>query len=524
MCGYHCKDIKASDLNVQQSINNCIYNNCTNKKLINGICSDHQSISFYNELINDGKTVCENWKRNCFNETNGFSKCYKCLEDDRDSEKKRKERIIEFNKNNKDNKQCIQCAKVSEVINFIYKNEIVTRCIECRIKNRVADMKYKATERCKILQRIREKSSKCIAVRKASQKLHPEWHKTSRKNAREKDLIGYLKKNAIIQKNRRANFPEKFYKDKMRYRTNPKYKYNICILSAKRKNNNFNLTYEQASEMFFGTCFYCGHVGTDQWLNGIDRMNNDIGYEINNCVSCCKTCNNIKCITEASNFIYIIHHILNNLKLINTDESYPCFFKNTSVVSFNSYKNRAEEKLLDFELSQYDFDELINEPCYICGKISSQTHKNGIDRVDNSKGYISNNIEPCCTGCNFMKKDLTFEDFINKLIDIYNNNQIFNSDILPKITKDNEIIDSINEEDEELLFNNTDDFDMYFDETEEEIGEEIKEIIHTLEEPKIKIVNKTKTELLKTKIESKLNFKLKTKINLINNHLDVKLI
>jgi len=63
---------------------------------------------------------------------------------------------------------------------------------------------------------------------------------------------------------------------------------------------------------------------------------------------------------------------------------------------------------------------------------------NGIDRVDNSCGYVTNNIEPCCRTCNFMKKDLNYDIFINKLIDIYHNNELFDESILPDIIEEHD--------------------------------------------------------------------------------------
>ncbi len=37
---------------------------------------------------------------------------------------------------------------------------------------------------------------------------------------------------------------------------------------------------------------------------------------------------------------------------------------------------------------------------------------NGLDRIDNDKGYIEGNIVPCCTICNYAKHSLTYEEFI----------------------------------------------------------------------------------------------------------------
>ena len=37
-----------------------------------------------------------------------------------------------------------------------------------------------------------------------------------------------------------------------------------------------------------------GKLGTEYKYNGIDRVDNKIGYELDNCVSCCIKCNKAK--------------------------------------------------------------------------------------------------------------------------------------------------------------------------------------------------------------------------------------
>lgn len=44
---------------------------------------------------------------------------------------------------------------------------------------------------------------------------------------------------------------------------------------------------------------------------------------------------------------------------------------------------------------------------------------NGLDRVDNSIGYIESNVVPCCYICNKMKGELPVEDFLRHLNNIF---------------------------------------------------------------------------------------------------------
>lgn len=52
-------------------------------------------------------------------------------------------------------------------------------------------------------------------------------------------------------------------------------------------------------------------------------------------------------------------------------------------------------------------------------KVYSYTY-NGIDRVDSSKGYEFDNIVTCCGDCNLMKRDMSYDDFLNKIKRISN--------------------------------------------------------------------------------------------------------
>lgn len=72
--------------------------------------------------------------------------------------------------------------------------------------------------------------------------------------------------------------------------------------SAKLRNLKFELSKDEFIEFTQLDCYYCesGHslhevtVGSDYKYNGIDRVNNDIGYIKTNCVTCCKSCNKLK--------------------------------------------------------------------------------------------------------------------------------------------------------------------------------------------------------------------------------------
>jgi hypothetical protein len=93
--------------------------------------------------------------------------------------------------------------------------------------------------------------------------------------------------------------------------------------AAKRKNLIFSLSVEEFSVLIFQACHYCGsksslistmkHINGDRVINhnGIDRVNNEVGYEINNCVPCCTTCNYAKRTESYEKFVNWINELVN---------------------------------------------------------------------------------------------------------------------------------------------------------------------------------------------------------------------
>ena len=44
---------------------------------------------------------------------------------------------------------------------------------------------------------------------------------------------------------------------------------------------------------------------------------------------------------------------------------------------------------------------------------------NGVDRKDNNLGYTIDNCVPCCHRCNSMKSNLSYQNFIQHISNIY---------------------------------------------------------------------------------------------------------
>ena len=84
---------------------------------------------------------------------------------------------------------------------------------------------------------------------------------------------------------------------------------------------------------------------------------------------------------------------------------------------FNSYKCGARIRGLIFNLTLNEFMEYWQKPCSYCG---GEIKTIGLDRVNNSLGYIKENIISCCIICNNMKKNLTAGIFLQQCRKISN--------------------------------------------------------------------------------------------------------
>lgn len=92
-------------------------------------------------------------------------------------------------------------------------------------------------------------------------------------------------------------------------------------------------------------------------------------------------------------------------------------------VLYGNYRRRVERSKLGFNLTKDHFRELTSSNCFYCGeapknKQSNQSKTgdyvyNGLDRIDNNLGYLTTNVVPCCTMCNYAKNKHSLADFLD---------------------------------------------------------------------------------------------------------------
>ena len=137
-----------------------------------------------------------------------------------------------------------------------------------------------------------------------------------------------------------------------------------------------------------------------------------------------------ECLCECGNKGIVVTHVLTR----GSSKSCGCYKKEyprrklPSGVSernhlLRTYKKGAEARGLCFDLTVEQFTELIHQNCFYCGISPRKSVKgdgldknyiyNGIDRLDNSKGYFVDNCVTCCETCNRAKRTMSVDEFID---------------------------------------------------------------------------------------------------------------
>jgi 5-methylcytosine-specific restriction endonuclease McrA len=92
---------------------------------------------------------------------------------------------------------------------------------------------------------------------------------------------------------------------------------------AKARNLSYSLSKKRFKELTSSNCSYCnrppmsiyGHNSYSKGIytyNGIDRVNNNVGYTIKNSITCCKDCNYAKRDKTQKEFLEWIRLVYNN--------------------------------------------------------------------------------------------------------------------------------------------------------------------------------------------------------------------
>ncbi len=98
----------------------------------------------------------------------------------------------------------------------------------------------------------------------------------------------------------------------------------------------------------------------------------------------------------------------NSKKILEQNKNWRQTFKGR----LSSYIKGAKNRNIEWKLTEEEFLSFWNQKCFYCGDI---TETIGIDRKNNEPYYSIDNTVSCCSVCNKMKMDLSFELFTKKI-------------------------------------------------------------------------------------------------------------
>ncbi len=111
---------------------------------------------------------------------------------------------------------------------------------------------------------------------------------------------------------------------------------------------------------------------------------------------------------------------------------------NSYELQYNVYGRSARLKQLDFAISFDEFKCVVNKPCHYCGTLRDRGTEqfNGIDRNNNGIGYVLSNCVSCCPMCNYIKKTLSGDIFVNRVYHILTYNELIDGTLNPALFGD----------------------------------------------------------------------------------------
>ena len=227
-----------------------------------------------------------------------------------------------------------------------------------------------------------------------------------RKREREKDEDGYKKRNAGRMMLWRENNKEHWDEYTKRYLQTANGKISVVKTSAKQRGIFFDTRDEELfKELVQHPCWYCGNQKTS-----LDRLDSSLGYTRTNVVACCSPCNFMKCDSSVSCFLDRAALLAkkNASRIASIDPE--TLDSSTGMMGGRNPDPERKKNMLTDDQE----DALKAAPCYLC-----RGPGGGIDRIDSSQGYKTDNCAGCCSQCNYMKKDYALDYFLFHVNRIY---------------------------------------------------------------------------------------------------------
>jgi len=324
----------------------------------------HQMCLFVDETKELGKKVCVNYVRGCRAQLEmdyKYTRCGECLRKDREKDKQKRNSVkvaletsCEKTEEVIQEKTCTVCVQTRPMTEFVGQKEgVITKtCKNCRDACKRNDMK-------------RDKKHRYELDKKAENKPERQYNKYMN-SARKRDIIfnidkelcfdlinkpcnycgeliqgipngidrkistvGYTPENCVscckmcnymkscldddvfllrvkhmieYLKDGKISHPDVF-------RNCKGINYTMYKAMSKQRKIEFKLSKEEFEYFKNGSCDLCGKENSDKHQNGIDRIDNNICYIVDNCRRCCGECNLMKQEYNNNEFIEKLHKI-----------------------------------------------------------------------------------------------------------------------------------------------------------------------------------------------------------------------
>lgn len=178
-------------------------------------------------------------------------------------------------------------------------------CRECKLKKH----EYYERNKEEILQKCADYRETHKEEKAARDRQYAQKNKDKIQQYQKEYRDDHKLSNAEYQKQYRIKNKDKLNE----YKKSPHVRYKVYQNNARHKGRNFNLSEEEFIEMTRQPCIYCGEYSDTyggEVFNGIDRIDSNLGYSIDNCVPCCAICNRMKMDMDVNDWISKIKQII----------------------------------------------------------------------------------------------------------------------------------------------------------------------------------------------------------------------